>query len=131
MSRRWNARAAYPLIERLDPRSAFGYAATGERHLWQETAFRHIAAACLMYLLLLTHFGVNGMDVVLLIVLFFCLVAVEALNRAIKSIVDHLAHDWQVSARDAWDLGLLAAMCLLCANAAFIAADLAGSLAEK
>lgn len=101
MPRRWNARAAYPLIERHDQRSAFGYAAAGKGHLWQETTFRHIAAACLIYLLLLTHFGVNGMDVVVLTVLFFCLVAVEALNTAIKSIVDHLAHDWQVSARDA------------------------------
>lgn len=68
--------------------------------------------------------GAGLLEYVVLLVLFFCLVAVEALNTAIECIVDHLAPNWEEFARDAKDLGSLATMCLLCANGAFISAVL-------
>lgn len=109
--------------------AAAGYSVAGARRLWRETAFRHIVAAFLACLMLFALLGASGQEIALLFVLFFCLVATEALNTAIESIVDHLAPDWQVFARDAKDLGSLATMCLLAANAVFIVAVLARLLA--
>jgi len=60
-------------------------------------------------------------DFLVFLVLFSALVAVEALNTAIECIVDHLAPQWEVFARDAKDLGSLATMCLLFANGFFMA----------
>lgn len=68
--------------------------------------------------------GASLAEYTVLLVLFFCLVAVEALNTAIECIVDHLAPNWAEFARDAKDLGSLATMCLLCANGVFIGAIL-------
>lgn len=66
-----------------------------------------------------------------LLILFFCLVAVEALNTAIECIVDHLAPHWEEFARDAKDLGSLATMCLLCANGIFIGSVLVRAAAQN
>ena len=55
--------------------------------------------------------GATWIEYCILLVLFFALIAVEALNTAIECIVDHLASDWQEFARDAKDLGSLATMC--------------------
>lgn len=107
--------------------AAAGYSAAGARRLWQETAFRHIVLALLVCLALFAAIGAGAFEFAGLLVLFFCLVAVEALNTAIECIVDHLAPDWQEFARDAKDLGSLATMCLLCANGLFIGAVVARS----
>lgn len=109
--------------------AAAGYSAGGARRLWQETAFRHIILALVVSLALFAAVGAGMLEFVALLVLFFCLVAVEALNTAIECIVDHLAHDWQEFARDAKDLGSLATMCLICASGIFIAAVVTRSLA--
>ena len=74
--------------------------------------------------------GANFADYCILLILFFSLVAVEALNTAIECIVDHLAPNWEEFARDAKDLGSLATMCLLGANAVFIVSVLVRSLAQ-
>jgi diacylglycerol kinase (ATP) len=108
--------------------AAAGYSAAGARRLWQETAFRHITLALAVCLLLFAAIGAEVYEFAVLLVLFFCLVAVEALNTAIECIVDHLAHDWQAFARDAKDLGSLATMCMLFANGLFIVAVVARSL---
>ncbi|OAN71452.1 diacylglycerol kinase [Sulfitobacter sp. EhC04] len=104
--------------------AAAGYSVGGLRRLWQETAFRHIVIALLLGFGLLAIAGAETMDYAVLLILFFCLVAVEALNTAVECIVDHLAPDWAAFARDAKDLGSLATMCLLCANGVFLGAVL-------
>lgn len=65
--------------------------------------------------------GASVADYCIMLVLFFALVATEALNTAIECIADHLAPNWEEFARDAKDLGSLATMCLLGANGVFIA----------
>ena len=67
-----------------------------------------------------TLMGASYVEYGILLILFFCLVATEALNTAIECIADHLSPDWAEFARDAKDLGSLATMCLLCANGVFI-----------
>lgn len=102
--------------------AAAGYSLGGLRRLWQETAFRHIVTALPVCCVLLYAVGANFTDYCVLLILFFCLIAVEALNTAIECIVDHLAPQWEVFARDAKDLGSLATMCLLFANGVFLGA---------
>lgn len=107
--------------------AAAGYSVAGARRLWQETALRHMVLALVACLILFAAIGASWFEFAILVLLFFCLVAVEALNTAIECVVDHLALDWQEFARDAKDLGSLATMCLLCANGIFIAAVVARS----
>ena len=104
--------------------AAAGYSVGGIQRLWQETAFRHIMLALPVCIALFTFVGAGLLEYAALLVLFFCLGAVEALNTAIECIVDHLAPNWEEFARDAKDLGSLATMCLLCANGVFIGAVL-------
>tara|TARA_R110000850_G_scaffold49233_2_gene121621 strand:+ start:1141 stop:1551 length:411 start_codon:yes stop_codon:yes gene_type:complete len=100
--------------------AATGYSIGGVRRLWQETAFRHITLALPLCGIVLWLAGASFAEYCVLLILFFVLVAVEALNTAIECLVDHLAPNWEVFARDAKDLGSLATMCLLCANGVFI-----------
>ena len=109
--------------------AATRYSVGGVRRLWQETAFRHITLALPVCIGLFALLGTGLMDYAFLLIGFFALVAVEALNTAIECIVDHLAPDWQEFARDAKDLGSLATMCLLCANGVFLGTVVFRSLA--
>lgn len=110
--------------------AAAGYSVSGVRRLWHETAFRHIVFALIVIVVLFAAIGANFADYCILLILFFSLVAVEALNTAIECIVDHLAPNWEEFARDAKDLGSLATMCLLGANAVFLVSVLVRSLAQ-
>ncbi|MGC1505610.1 MAG: diacylglycerol kinase [Sulfitobacter sp.] len=109
--------------------AAAGYSAGGLRRLWQETAFRHITLALPICIALLALANARLIDYCIMLILFLGLVAVEALNTAIECIIDHLAPDWQEYARDAKDLGSLATLCLLCANAIFVGSVLIRSFA--
>jgi diacylglycerol kinase (ATP) len=101
--------------------AAAGYSIGGVRRLWQETAFRHITLGLPVCAVVLALAGADIADFCILLVLFFGLVATEALNTAIECIVDHLAPNWEEFARDAKDLGSLATMCMLGANGVFMA----------
>lgn len=100
--------------------AAAGYSIGGLRRLWQETAFRHITLVLPLCLVLFAVLGVGVTEYAILLVLYFALVAVEALNTAIECIVDHLAPEWEEFARDAKDLGSLATLCLLLANGVYL-----------
>ena len=102
--------------------AAAGYSIGGVKRLWQETAFRHIVLALFICLVLLYAIDASVMEFCIMLILFFLLVAVEALNTAIECVVDHLAPNWEEFARDAKDLGSLATMCLLLANGVYICA---------
>ncbi len=100
--------------------AAAGYSVAGARRLWQEAAFQHILFLLIVIVVFFAAIGATLVDYCILLILFFSLVAVEALNTAIECIVDHLAPNWEEFARDAKDLGSLATMCLLSANAVFL-----------
>lgn len=101
--------------------AAAGYSIGGIRRLWQETAFRHITLGLPVCAAVLAFADASLGDYAIMLILYFALVATEALNTAIECIVDHLAPHWEEFARDAKDLGSLATMCLLAANGVFIA----------
>ncbi|MGB7244669.1 MAG: diacylglycerol kinase [Sulfitobacter sp.] len=101
--------------------AAFGYSLGGLRRLWHETAFRHIVFGLPACALMLVPTGAGLIEYCVLLILFACLIAIEALNTAIECIVDHLAPNWMEFARDAKDLGSLATLCLLFAICVFMA----------
>ena len=101
--------------------AAAGYSIGGVQRLWQETAFRHIMLGLPACGAVLALAGASVSEYCTMMVLFFALVATEALNTAIECIVDHLAPNWEEFARDAKDLGSLATMCMLGANGVFLA----------
>lgn len=106
--------------------AAASYSIGGLKRLWQETAFRHIVLVFVICAILLGVIGASVAQIGIFLILFFLLVAVEALNTAIECIVDHLAPNWEEFARDAKDLGSLATMCLLFANGIYLLTLLAG-----
>jgi diacylglycerol kinase (ATP) len=102
--------------------AAARYSIGGVKRLWRETAFRHIVLALFLCIALLFAIDASFVEFCILLILFFVLVAVEALNTAIECIVDHLAPNWEEFAREAKDLGSLATMCLLFANGVYLCA---------
>ncbi len=101
--------------------AATSYSIGGLKRLWGETAFRH---EVLLYLIVMAGFvgvGATLGEYIIASILALVLIAVEALNTAIEAVVDHISPDWNEFARDAKDLGSLAVMCLLIANALFLA----------
>ena len=101
--------------------AATSYSIGGIKRLWGETAFRH---EVLLYLIVMGIFAVIGAtlgEFIAASILALLLIAVEALNTAVEAMVDHISPEWNEFARDAKDLGSLAVMCLLIANALFLA----------
>ncbi len=100
--------------------AATTYSLAALRRLLNEAAFRHE--------ILFYGAGLGGFafvrasltDYLILTILFLFMVAAEALNTALEVIIDHLTTDWAEFARDTKDLGSLAVMCMILANAAFI-----------
>ena len=100
--------------------AAAAYSAAGCGRLLKETAFRQEAAAA--GLVLAAHFLVGSEfgTLVVAVVLILATFAVEALNTAIETIVDHVSPDWSEAAKQAKDLGSFAVFCLLLCNAAWL-----------
>ncbi|MFT6676371.1 MAG: diacylglycerol kinase (ATP) [Sulfitobacter sp.] len=108
--------------------AAASYSFGGLARLWQETAFRHEVLLFVVALGSFVALGVPVAEMLILTGLFLGLVAVEALNTAIECIVDHLAPDWQLFAKNAKDLGSLAVMCCLLGAGVFVGFVLIGHL---
>lgn len=101
--------------------AATRYSIGGIRRLWGETAFRHEVLLYLMVMGIFAGIGASFGAFIAASILALLLIATEALNTAIEAVVDHISPEWNEFARDAKDLGSLAVMCLLIANAAFLA----------
>lgn len=104
--------------------AATGYSLAGLARLWREAAFRHEVLALAVLLPVLWGLGAPLWAVAVQAVLGLVLIAAEALNTAIEELVDHLTRDWAPFAKHAKDLGSLAVMCLILANAVWALAAL-------
>ena len=69
--------------------AAAGYSIAGIRRLWQETAFRHEVLAFVLVIAGLFWLGASFAEMGVMVVLFFALVAMEALNTAIECLHCH------------------------------------------
>ena len=101
--------------------AAASYSAAGCRRLLRESAFRQEAIAA--GLVLAAHFliGSDFGALVVAVMLILATFAVEALNTAIETVVDHISPDWSEAAKHAKDLGSFAVLCLLLCNGAWLA----------
>lgn len=104
--------------------AATRYSLAGLRRLRREAAFRQEMLAAAVLLPGLWLIGAPVWAVAVQAVLLLVLVAAEALNTALEELVDHLTRDWAEFAKHAKDLGSLAVMCLILANAVWALAAL-------
>lgn len=108
--------------------AATRYSIDGLRRLFGEAAFRQeVLAASVLF----GTFAVVGVPLhafVLQFVLFCMLLAVEALNTAVETIVDRVSPEYSAFAKQAKDLGSFAVFALLLANGAAAAYFLSGVL---
>lgn len=99
---------------------ATGYSIAGFRRLLRETAARQELAFGCVGLIVLFLAGAGWGHFIGFLVVFCALLAAEALNTAIETLVNHLSPDWSQMAKDAKDLGSLAVGLLVVANIAFL-----------
>ena len=101
--------------------AATRYSLAGAKRLWGETAFRHEVTLGGSALLLMALVGATAGQLVIGLVLVLATFAIEALNTAMEEIVDHISPEYSEMAKHAKDLGSFAVMCMLFANAAYLA----------
>ena len=101
--------------------AAAGYSAAGIRRLWRESAFRQEMLGLVVVPPVLWVFDATLLHYLVFTGLALLVVALEALNTALETIIDHLTQDWAEFARDAKDLGSLAVLCGLLCHALLIA----------
>lgn len=85
--------------------AASAYSRQGLRRLWRESAFRQ---ECLLAVIIFAVFAAVGAPILAylgMLVLTGIVFALEALNTAIETLVDHISPEWSVMARNAKDLG--------------------------
>lgn len=102
--------------------AATGYSLSGIRILWGEASFRQEVAGGAAGIALLVWCGASLPSIAVFVILLLVLFAVEALNTAIESIVDHLSPEWSQFGKLAKDLGSAAVFFLLAANAVYLTA---------
>lgn len=101
--------------------AAASYSAGGLRRLWRESAFRQEMLGLVAVPALLWALDATALHYLIFAGLALLVIALEALNTALETLVDHLTQDWAEFARDAKDLGSLAVLCGLLAHVLLIA----------
>lgn len=107
--------------------AAANYSRQGLRRLWRESAFRQ---ECLLSAIIFAAFLAVGAPLLAylgMLVLTGIVFALEALNTAVETLVDHVSPDWTIMARNAKDLGsaavaIMVAVQSLCAIIVILAA---------
>ena len=101
--------------------AAAGYSSAALRRLWCESAFRQEMLGLLVVPVVLWAFDATFLHYLVFAGLALIVIALEALNTALETVIDHLTQDWAEFARDAKDLGSLAVLCGLLAHGLLIA----------
>lgn len=92
-----------------------GYSFGGVKRLLREAAFRQELALGAFILAAFATCGAPMASYIAQLALFLVLLAVEALNTAIETLVDRVSPEVSEAARDAKDLGSFAVFAMLCA----------------
>lgn len=99
--------------------AAGSYSLGGARRLLGEAAFRHELIAFGVAMVAFVIAGATLFQYVAMALLFLLMIAFEALNTAIEEIVDRVSPEISEMGRNAKDLGSLACLCLILANAGY------------
>lgn len=101
--------------------AAATYSLGGARRLIGEAAFRHELIAFAVAMVAFVISGATFFQYVAMSILFLLMIAFEAINTAIEEIVDRVSPEISDMGRNAKDLGSLACLCLIVANAGYAA----------
>ncbi len=107
-------------------RAATGYSLAGLRRLMQETATRHQLAFGLGGGAALVASGAGAGHFIGFLILFCAMLAAEALNTAIETVVNHMSPEWSEMGKDAKDLSSLAVGLMIVANLVYLGSVVAG-----
>ncbi|MEK1930054.1 MAG: diacylglycerol kinase [Pararhizobium sp.] len=101
--------------------AAASYSLGGAKRLLGEAAFRHELMAFAVAMIAFVISGATFFQYVAMLVLFLLMIAFEALNTAIEEIVDRVSPEISEMGKNAKDLGSLACLCMILANAGYAA----------
>lgn len=99
--------------------AAATYSLGGARRLLGEAAFRQELIGFAVAMVAFVISGASLFQYVAMMLLFLLMIAFEALNTAIEEIVDRVSPEISDMGRNAKDLGSLACLCLILANAGY------------
>ena len=108
--------------------AAAGYSWGGFLRLLRESAFRHELAFLAAALILFVLVGASITEIVVMLVLFLGLFAVEAMNTAVEEVIDRISPEISNVGKHAKDLGSFAVSCMLAACGLYLIFVVAGHL---
>ena len=100
--------------------AAASYSWAGFQRLIKESAFRQELLFAAVSLILLISVGATLSELVIAVILFLALFAVEALNTAIEEVIDRISPEISMVGKHAKDLGSFAVLCMLGACGLFL-----------
>ncbi len=100
--------------------AAAGYSWGGFRRLLQESAFRQELLFAAIALILLITVGATVREIVVAMVLFLGVFAVEAMNTAVEEVIDRISPEISNVGKHAKDLGSFAVLCMLVASGIYL-----------
>lgn len=100
--------------------AAAGYSWGGFQRLLQESAFRQELLFAAVALILLIAVGATIGEIVIAMVLFLGVFAVEAMNTAVEEVIDRISPEISNVGKHAKDLGSFAVLCMLVASGIYI-----------
>ncbi len=100
--------------------AAAGYSWGGFRRLLQESAFRQELLFGAIALILLIAVGATVGEIVVAMVLFLGVFAVEAMNTAVEEVIDRISPEISNVGKHAKDLGSFAVLCMLVASGIYL-----------
>ncbi|QFY60321.1 diacylglycerol kinase [Rhizobium grahamii] len=100
--------------------AAAGYSLGGFRRLIKEAAFRQELLFFAVSIILLLAVGATLSELMIAVVLFLALFAIEALNTAIEEVIDRISPEISMVGKHAKDLGSFAVLCMLAACGLFL-----------
>ncbi len=100
--------------------AAAGYSWGGFRRLLQESAFRQELLFAAIALILLITVGATVGEIVVAMVLFLGVFAVEAMNTAVEEVIDRISPEISNVGKHAKDLGSFAVLCMLVASGIYL-----------
>ncbi|MBO9124542.1 MULTISPECIES: diacylglycerol kinase [unclassified Rhizobium] len=100
--------------------AAASYSLGGFKRLIKEAAFRQELLFAAVALILLLAVGATLVELMIAVVLFLIVFAIEALNTAIEEVIDRISPEISSVGKHAKDLGSFAVLCMLTACGIFM-----------
>lgn len=108
--------------------AAAGYSWGGFTRLLQEAAFRQELGFFVIALVLLIVIGASASEILVSVLLFLGLFAIEAMNTAVEEVIDRISPEISNVGKYAKDLGSFAVFCMLVACGVQLAFVVVGHL---